>query len=281
MGRNQQRTKRKGMHDYPEITTTFANNAKRIVAEAAKFIQKERKSFSDDKIELKGVNDLVSYVDRESERRLTQGFTALLPDSGFIREEGGDLRPEADYRWIIDPLDGTTNFIHGVPAYCVSVGLQYMGETIMGIIHDAAHGEVFFTIKGKGAWLDDQPIHVSSHRQLTASLLGTGFPHANGGVMDDYLAAIRAFLASCHGIRRFGSAALDLAYVACGRLDGFFEIGLSSWDVAAGALLVEEAGGCVADFKGGRDFLFGKQIVASNPALQSGMLQVIGKHLAS
>ncbi len=269
------------MQDFPEISTAFANNVKRIVAEAAKFIQEERKNFSDDKIEFKGYNDLVSYVDRESERRLTQAFTALLPDSGFIREEGGDLRPEADYRWIIDPLDGTTNFMHDVPAYCISVGLQYRGETILGIIHDAPRGEVFFAIKGQGAWLGERRLQVSKHDRLGNSLLGTGFPHANGGVMDDYLAAIKAFLASCHGIRRFGSAALDLAYVACGRLDGFFEIGLSSWDVAAGALIVQEAGGSVVDFKGGSGYLFGKQIVASNSALLPEMLQVIGKHLAS
>jgi myo-inositol-1(or 4)-monophosphatase len=267
------------MQDYPEITTAFALNVKRIVAEAAKFILEERNNFDEDKIEFKRYNDMVSYVDRESERRLTQGFTALLPESGFIREEGGDLRPEAEYRWIIDPLDGTTNFIHDMPAYCISVGLQYRGVTILGIVHDVPHGEVFFAIKGKGAWRDDRPIKVSAHADLSMALLGTGFPHVRQDVMGDYLAAIQTFLASCHGIRRFGAAALDLAYVACGRLDGFFEIGLSAWDVAAGSLLVREAGGLVSDFEGGTDYLFGKQIVATNATLQSAMLQVIGKHL--
>jgi myo-inositol-1(or 4)-monophosphatase len=267
------------MQDYPEITPSFVTNVKRIVAEAAKFILAERKNFSDDKIEFKRYNDMVSYVDRESEQRLTQGFAALLPDSGFIREEGGDLRPEAAYRWIIDPLDGTTNFIHDMPAYCISVGLQYHGQTILGIVHDVPHGEVFLAIKGKGVWRDDQPIRVSSHSHLGAALLGTGFPHVRNDVMGDYLAAIREFLASCHGIRRFGAAALDLAYVACGRLDGFFEIGLSPWDVAAGALMVQEAGGMISDLQGGSDYLFGKQIVATNAALHPAMLQVIGKHL--
>ena len=214
------------MQDYPEITPSFATNVKRIVAEAARFILEERKNFSDEKIEFKGYNDLVSYVDRESEIRLTQGFAALLPDSGFIREEGGDLRPDAPYRWIIDPLDGTTNFMHGVPAYCISVGLQYQGTTILGIVHDVPRGEVFMAIKGQGVWCNDLPIKVSNHGALGAALLGTGFPHVKNDVMGDYLAAIREFLASCHGIRRFGAAALDLAYVACGRLDGFFEMAL-------------------------------------------------------
>jgi myo-inositol-1(or 4)-monophosphatase len=267
------------MHDYPEIKPAFALHVRRIVAEAAKFILEERKNFSDDKIEFKRHNDLVSYVDRESERRLTQGFAALLPDAGFIREEGGDLRPEAEYRWIIDPLDGTTNFIHDVPAYCISVALQYRATTILGIVHDVPRGEVFFAIKGQGAWLGDRLIQASRHGELGQALLGTGFPHVKNEKMGDYLAAIQSFLSSCHGIRRFGAAALDLAYVACGRLDGFFEMGLSPWDVAAGALLVEEAGGVISDFQGGSDFLFGRQIVATNPALQPAMLAVIGKHL--
>lgn len=269
------------MLDYPEITPQFADHVKRIVAEAAKFILQERRNFSDDKIEFKRYNDMVSYVDRESERQLTQGFSSLLPGSGFIREEGGDLHPDAAYRWIIDPLDGTTNFIHDVPAYCISVGLQYHGETILGIVHDVPRGEVFFAIKGRGAWRDGQPIKVSNHVALDMALLGTGFPHVKHDVMGDYLAAIRTFLASCHGIRRFGAAALDMAYVACGRLDGFFEIGLSAWDVAAGSLLVREAGGAVSDFQARDNYLFGKQIVASNAALHSAMLQVIGKHLGA
>jgi myo-inositol-1(or 4)-monophosphatase len=269
------------MQKYPEITPAFAEAVKRITAEAAQFILHERKHFDEGKIEFKRYNDMVSYVDRESERILTEAFTALLPGSGFIREEGGDLNADADYRWIIDPLDGTTNFIHDVPAYCISVGLQYKGITILGVIHDVPRGEVFFAIKGKGAWRDEQPIRVSNHAELGMALLGTGFPHVKHDVMGDYLAAIRTFLASCHGIRRFGAAALDLAYVACGRLDGFFEIGLSPWDVAAGTLLVQEAGGLVADFQGGDNYLFGKQIVASNHALQAAMLQVIGKHLGA
>jgi myo-inositol-1(or 4)-monophosphatase len=252
--------------------------AKAIIADTAAWILHERSTFSPEKIEHKAFNDLVSYVDRESEQRLKAAFEKLIPGSGFIGEEGGSYDAQADWRWIVDPLDGTTNFMHNVPAYCISVGLQYKGETLLGIVHDVPRGEVFEAQKGKGAFCNGQKISVSATPDLSGALLGTGFPHVKKESMGDYLAVIQAFLASSQGIRRFGAAALDMAFVACGRLDGFFEMGLKPWDVAAGALLVHEAGGIVTDFQGGAEYLFGRQIVTSNGALQQAMLEVIEKH---
>ncbi len=267
------------MSQHPELSTAFVAQTKAIIAEVATFILHERQTFGPEKIEHKGPSDLVSYVDRTAETMLRTALEELLPDSGFIGEEGGGHHEQAEWRWIVDPLDGTTNFIHNVPAYCISVGLQHKGTTLLGVVHEVPHSEVFWAVKGKGAFLGEQKIQVSTAAKLNEALLGTGFPTAIFEQASDYLAAIQDFLAQCHGVRRFGSAALDLAYVACGRLDGYFEIGLKAWDVAAGALLVTEAGGAVSAIEEGADFLFGRQIVVSNAKLQQALLFVLRKHL--
>lgn len=267
------------MHLRNELSADFVKEARGIVQDVARFILHERKTFGPEKIEHKGPSDLVSYVDRKAEAMLRTAFERLLPGSGFIGEEGGGHHEHAQWRWIVDPLDGTTNFIHDVPVYSVSVGLQYEGETLLGIVHDVPHDEAFWAVKGKGAFVNDRPIHVSATPDLSAALLGTGFPTAIFDQADDYLSAIQEFLAQCHGVRRFGSAALDMAFVASGRLDGYFEIGLKPWDVAAGALLVTEAGGAVTAIETDRDYLFGKQIVVSNGRLQQALLDVLRKHL--
>lgn len=262
-----------------DLPPEFVTSAKRIVQSVADFILYERRNFGLDKIEHKGPSDLVSYVDRQAEAMLQQGLERLLPGSGFIGEESGDHDSEASWRWIVDPLDGTTNFIHNLPAYCVSVGLQFRGETVLGIVHEVPHGEVFWAVKGNGAFLGETPIQVSAAEELGEALLGTGFPTAKFDQANDYLAAIQTFLARSHGVRRLGSAALDMAYVACGRLDGYFEIGLKAWDVAAGALLVTEAGGAVTAIAPDGDYLFGRQIVVSNLKLHAALLQVLRTHL--
>lgn len=264
---------------HPEVSTEFIGRVKQIIHEVANFIHHERKTFGPEKVEHKGPSDLVSYVDRNAEMKLRNAFEALLPGSGFIGEEGGNHDESAEWRWIVDPLDGTTNFVHDLPVYCVSVALQHRGETLLGVIHDVPKGEVFWATKGGGAFVGSKPIHVSDAQTLNASLLGTGFPLAKFDSANDYLAAIQSFLAECHGIRRLGSAALDMAYVACGRLDGYFEIGLKPWDVAAGALIVLEAGGWVSAIEPEKDFLFGRQIVVSNSHLHPIMLQVLRRHL--
>lgn len=247
------------------------------VGEVADFILAERKTFKASQVEHKGFNDLVSYVDRESERRLREICAALLPGSGFMGEEGGTSLPDADFIWITDPLDGTTNFIHDIPSYAISIALQYQGVSVLGVVRDVPRGETYHAIQGGGAFLNGRPIRVSTAEDLNRALLATGFPYANSGLLDDYLTVMKAFLEMGHGMRRFGAAAIDLAWVAAGRLDGYYELGLQPWDVAAGGLILAEAGGQVTDFSGTDNYVFGRQLVASNGAIHADMLQVIGQ----
>ncbi|MFN8393241.1 MAG: inositol monophosphatase family protein [Bacteroidia bacterium] len=267
------------MQLHPDLPDGFVEQAKAIVAEVAAFILHEREGFTMGKVEHKGPRDLVSYVDRQSELMLRERFEALLPGSGFLGEETGEHGNQHDWLWIVDPLDGTTNFIHNIPAYCISVGLRHREEMVLGIVHEVPHGEVFWAVKGHGAYLGDKRIHVSEAASINDALLATGFPTAKFDRASDYLAAVQEFLGQCQGIRRFGAAALDLAYVAAGRLDGFFEIGLKPWDVAGGALIVTEAGGSVSGIEPGGDYLFGRQIAVSNGKLQQTMLEVLRAHL--
>ena len=213
----------------------------------------------------KGLNQLVSFVDVETEKLLVAGLQQLLPQAGFVTEESTiESNRNTEYTWIIDPLDGTTNFLHGLPAWCISVALCQHGKPIIGVVFAPVWNEMFTAVKGQGAWLNQQKIEVTQTANLADTLLATGFPYYEFEYMEPFLQTLRYFMKNTHGLRRMGSAAIDLAYTACGRFDGFFELGLNAWDVAAGALLVQEAGGIVADFKGGDDYLFGKTIIASN-----------------
>ena len=235
-----------------------------IIQEAGAFARKEFLAFSTESIVYKGKNDLVSYVDVETEKMLKAAFRGVLPGAGFINEEGDNEIGENAYRWIIDPIDGTTNFTHGIPLFAISVALQKNEKTVMGWVYEVMHDEMFFAEKGQGAFLNGDRISVSSIDKLAESILATGFPYTEFSWMDEFMQMLRRFMRTSHGIRRMGSAAIDLVYVACGRFEGFFEIGLNPWDVAAGALIVQEAGGQVTAFDGGEDYLFGKQIVATN-----------------
>jgi len=237
---------------------------KTIAKEAGAFIRKERQSFKVENIEHKGFNDLVSYVDKEAEKIIVDGLKELLPEAGFITEEGTDTVQKDVYNWIIDPLDGTTNFIHGLPVYSVSIALTENDKLILGVVYEINLDECFYALSGKGAFCNEQPIRVSSSPKLADSLIATGFPYYDFDLISNYLEALRRLMQKSHGIRRLGSAAVDLAYVACGRVDAFFEYNLNSYDVAAGALIVIEAGGKVTDFEEGDDFIFGRQILASN-----------------
>jgi len=231
--------------------------------EVAKFIRKESSNFDKSKIEQKdGFNNLVSYVDKESEKKLVHALGKILPGSGFLGEEGADIKGTNDYVWIIDPLDGTTNFTHGLPPYAISIGLAKSNDVVLGIVNEITREECFHATAEGGAFCNHTPIKVSTASTLNASLLATGFPYFQIDKMDSYLNIIRTFLDQSHGIRRLGSAATDLAYVACGRLEGFFEYNLNPWDVAAGAFIVQVAGGTVTDFKGGNDFVFGRELCA-------------------
>jgi myo-inositol-1(or 4)-monophosphatase len=236
------------------------------------FIRKERQHFDVKNVEHKGFNDLVSYVDKEAERQIVDHLSTIFPEAGFITEEGTNTTRSEVYNWVIDPLDGTTNFIHGIPVFSVSIALMERDEVILGVVYEINLHECFYAIKGGGAFCNETPIQVSSAPNLAASLIATGFPYYNFEQIDKYLAALKSLMQSTHGLRRFGSAAVDLAYVASGRLEGFFEYNLNSYDVAAGALIVQEAGGKVTDFLGGGDYIFGRQIVATNSKIHDEFL---------
>ena len=255
--------------------SALENNVIELCLEVGAFMSKEQEGFDLSKIEQKGSSsNLVSYVDKESERRLVEKLSAFLPGSGFIAEEGTDKAGTNEYRWIIDPLDGTTNYLHGLPLYAISIGLQRNEQTILGIVHDVSHNECFHAIESQQAKCNGKEIKVSSIKTLEESLLATGFPYYHSEKKEDYLEIIKVFLENTHGIRRLGSAAIDLAYVACGRLEGFFEYNLKAWDVAGGTFIVQQAGGTVSDFKGGSNYIFGGELCAGNQT-HAQMLQVI------
>lgn len=230
---------------------------------AGAFIQKERENFSVDKVEIKGLNDLVSYVDKTSEEIIIKDLQAIFPEAGFIVEE--NTRSEKkEYNWIVDPLDGTTNFVHGIPCYAVSIALEYKGEIILGVVLEVSRNECFYAVKNGGAFLNEKPIKVSENNQLKDCLIATGFPIYNFERIAPYIKTLEYFMRNTHGVRRIGAAAADLCYLACSRVDAFFEYNLNSWDVAAGALIVKEAGGKVTDFNKGDNWLFGKEVIAAN-----------------
>ncbi len=227
------------------------------------FILEESKNFDKEAIELKGLNDLVSYVDKTAEAQLVAGLGEILPEAGFIAEEGTSTKVGDLYQWIVDPVDGTTNFTHGLPIFAVSIALMRGKEIVLGVIYEVNRKECFYAVKGSKAYCNGKEIRVSSVERLEESLLATGFPYYNFEKMDRYLRILNGFMQGTHGLRRMGSAAVDLAYVACGRFEGFFEYNLKPWDVAAGVLIVQCAGGKVTDFKGGNEAVFGKEIVAA------------------
>ena len=206
-----------------------------IARKAGKYILDERKVFSDSKVELKSLNSLVSYVDKGAEEIVVGALRSLIPQAGFITEEDTVQDKEEEFTWIIDPLDGTTNFIHGIPCFCVSIGLMYEEEIVLGVIYEINQDECFYAWKNGGAFLNDQPIEVKKKEVMAQSLLATGFPYYDFGRMEPYVELLMHFMEHSRGIRRLGSAAADLAYVAAGRFEAFYEYGLSPWDVAAGA----------------------------------------------
>jgi myo-inositol-1(or 4)-monophosphatase len=246
--------------------------------ETGRFIIEERQKFGTEKIEVKGKNDFVSYVDKTSEKMIIAGLETLLPESGFIAEEGTSVKKGEKYNWIIDPLDGTTNFIHGIPCFAISIALMRDEELVMGVIYEINFDEMFYAWEGSDAFLNDKKINVSGITKLSDSLLATGFPYYDYGRMEAYLRLLQHFMQNTHGLRRLGSAATDLAYVACGRFEGFYEYGLQPWDVAAGAFIVERAGGKVSDFKGGKNFIFGKELAAGNSEVFPEFLLGIQQH---
>ncbi|MBK8568188.1 MAG: inositol monophosphatase [Saprospiraceae bacterium] len=246
-----------------------------LVESVADFIRGEVGKVGVEKIETKALNSLVSYVDKTAERMLVASLSELLPRSTFLTEEETVEQAEGEFQWIIDPLDGTTNFLHQLPYFAVSVALRQHGEIVLGIVYEVNRQECFSAWKGGGAWLNGRRIHVSATNTLADSLIATGFPYRDFETMQRYLEIMLHLMKSTRGLRRYGAAAVDLAYVACGRYEAFFEYGLAAWDVAAGILLVQEAGGRVSDFQGGEDYLFGGRMLATGAGVYEEMLGVV------
>jgi len=249
-----------------------------IAKEAGAFIREQRKTFSVDKIEFKGMNDMVSYVDKTAEEMIVASLKELILEAGFITEEKTINKIGEKYNWIIDPLDGTTNFIHGLPVYSVSIALQEHEELVIGVVYEVNLDECFYAWQGSAAYLNGKEIKVSKSPTTADSLLATGFPYFDFSKQPAYIALFTELMKSCHGLRRLGSAAVDLAYTAAGRFDGYYEYNLNPWDVAAGIVIVRQAGGDVVNFKGGMECLKSRELLATNGKITREILEVIQKH---
>ncbi|NME69401.1 inositol monophosphatase family protein [Flammeovirga aprica] len=249
----------------------------KLTEEVGHFIATERQNFDDSKIEYKGLNDLVSYVDKTAEKKIVEGLESIMPEAGFIGEEGTNRSSSNGLKWIIDPLDGTTNFIHGIPIFSISIGLVSETDYCLGVVREVNLDECFYAWKDGGAFLNGSPIHVSRQTELKSGLIATGFPYYDFEKMPQYMNILMGMMEGCHGVRRLGSAAVDLAYVACGRLEGFFEYNLNAWDVAAGAIIVKEAGGVVSTFSNNPSYIEDREIIAAPPSIHKEMQSVIYK----
>jgi myo-inositol-1(or 4)-monophosphatase len=242
---------------------------------AAKYIKSHIGQVAEDEIVEKDLNSLVSYVDQNAEKILVKALKKILPFAGFLTEEDTENEENEDYVWVIDPLDGTTNFLMNVPHFAVSVALNYKSETIVGVVIEVNSGEEFYAAKGLGAFLNDKVISVRNNVPLSGVLIATGFPYTNAYDISLYLKVLEGILTRTRGLRRMGSAALDLCYVACGRFGAYYESRLNPWDIAAGALIVKEAGGQVTDFSGGFNDGSGREILACTPSLYEEIVLMI------
>jgi myo-inositol-1(or 4)-monophosphatase len=228
----------------------------------------------------KAPNDFVTEVDHAAEAVIIDTLLSAYPGHGILAEESGTARGarDSEFVWIIDPLDGTTNFIHGLPTYAVSIGLAFRGQIQQAVVYDPARNDLFFASKGRGAFLNDKRLRVSKRTRIADALIGTGFPFRKGDDLSHYLRILETVMKSCAGVRRPGAAALDLCYVAAGWYDAFFETGLSPWDVAAGSLMVTEAGGLVGNFTGESEFLHQREVVAGSPKIYGQLVQMLAPH---
>lgn len=266
------------------------NIALRVARNAGEFIARATEHIDLIDVEIKGLNDFVTEVDRSAEKIILDGLKDKYPDHSYKAEESGIKLgidkvsgKESEYEWIIDPLDGTTNFIHGFPQFAVSIAVRYQGKLEHAVILDPMRHEEFTASRGRGAQMNGKRLRVSNRKNLEGALIGTGFPFRNDQVayIDNYLSMFKSVAEKTAGIRRPGAAALDLAYVAAGRLDGFWEMGLQEWDMAAGVLLIQEAGGMISDVNGGNNHLKTGNIVGGNPKVFKGLLQAIRPHIPS
>ncbi|MGV3705254.1 MAG: inositol monophosphatase family protein [Arcticibacter sp.] len=249
-----------------------------LAKSVGEFIREEASRFDAASIEYKGLNDMVSYVDKGAEERIVAGLSQFLPSAGFVTEEQTINKVGEEFNWIVDPLDGTTNFIHGIPAFSISIALQQNDEVVVGVVYEINRDECFYAWKEGGAFLNGKKISVTKNETFSSSLLATGFPYYNFEKLEKYINVFRELTQVSHGIRRIGSAAVDMAYVACGRFDGFFEYNLNSYDIAAGVILVREAGGRVTNFSGTKEVFESRELIAGNPFIAPELHRVISKY---
>ena len=252
-------------------------DVRELALNTGEFIRNEQQKLSSDSILSKGLHNYVTFVDTSAEERIVNGLRILLPGSGFIAEEGTTTTRGERYNWVIDPLDGTTNFIHGFPPYAISIALLDGDSTILGIVYEITAGECFYAWKDSQAFLNGQMIEVSKTGTVSQSLIATGFPYTNFARIGPFMQSFKYFLKNSHGIRRLGSAATDIAYVSCGRLDAFYEYGLHPWDVAAATLILERAGGRTGDFSGGDNWMYGEEIITCNAKIYDEFLRLINR----
>ena len=256
---------------------TIGNKVIELTKEVGAFISKEREGFSISDVEKKGLHDFVSYVDKEAEMKLVNGLKIIIPGSGFITEEKTADHKNEEYIWIIDPLDGTTNFIHNLTPHAISIALQHNSKTVLGIIYELGADEMFYSWQGVPVFCNKQQIKVSNAKSISEGLIATGFHINDFNRLQNHLKVVGQVVENSHGIRRHGSAATDLAYIAAGRFDVFFEYGLSVWDVAAGVFLVEQAGGRVSDYSGENNYFYGREIIAGTFGAHNELLEIIKK----
>ncbi|MEP6645893.1 MAG: inositol monophosphatase family protein [Saprospiraceae bacterium] len=254
---------------------TLLDDVLKVAAEAAAFIHSQAGKVKERDIEIKSHNSLVSYVDKQAEKILVSGLSPLIPGAGFITEEETVSQIKSEYTWILDPLDGTTNFLQQIPCYSVSIGLVHNDQLVLGVVRDVEREETFYAWKGGGAWCNGQRIHVSNRTDVSDAVVATGFPYASRDVLPQLTAVFDYFLKNARGIRRLGSAAIDLAYVACGRFDAYYETTLNAWDIAGGIIIVEEAGGVVTSFSGIHDMLSSGQVIAAPSSIHQKVLDNI------
>ncbi len=261
--------------DYQNICSQVQTIAK----QAGSFIAEEHSKISEKVVEIKSTASLVTYVDKTAEKMIVSEVRKILPEAGFITEEGTASHTNEKYKWVIDPLDGTTNYIHGISPFSVSIALMEEDEIVVGVVYEVGLKELFYAWKGSKAYLNGKEIQVSKAAHHIDTLVATGFPYYDFDKLENYIDTLRFFMLHTRGMRRLGSAAVDLAYVAAGRFDAFFEHALHAWDIAAGVIILKQAGGTVSDFNGGNNWLFDGEIIASNKNYFPEFYKIVNQHL--
>jgi len=247
--------------------SAFLETAQKAAFDAGKILMDNFGKVAKQDIRKKAATDFISYVDETSERKIIETIQQSFPDHAVLAEEGGMVEKKSDYTWIIDPLDGTTNYLRTIPVFAISIALKHKDETLVGVVYDPVHDDLFCAEKGQGTLLNNKSVQVSQKSKLNESFIATGFPFKSKHKLSSYLSVFENIFNSCVGMRRMGAAAIDLAYVACGRFEGFWEIGLAPWDIAAGRILINEAGGRITDFWNAGDFKDSAYVLATNAAI--------------